>query len=126
MEDEAKPELLFVAQVANRCQNQTSSDKHSRLRAVQNAVRHFLDFRKSLLQNDLQSGGGGDRTRVPQCIHEGFYVCSRLFGVSPREAPVDRVSARLDQNVFNPWRAGRDQERFGIGNWRPGVSDEPP
>lgn len=47
-----------------------------------------------------KNGGGGDRTRVPQCIHEGLYVCSRLFGVSPREAPVDRVSARLDQNGF--------------------------
>ena len=27
------------------------------------------------------SGGGGDRTRVPRCIHNGLYVCSRLFPV---------------------------------------------
>ena len=73
-----------------------------------------------------KSGGGGDRTRVPQCIREGLYVCSRLFGISPAMAPVDRVHLRLDQNVFNPRRAGRDRERFGIGNWFLGVSDEPP
>lgn len=46
-----------------------------------------------------KSGGGGDRTRVPRCVHEGLYVCSRLFGVSPDETPVDRVNFRLDENL---------------------------
>ena len=72
------------------------------------------------------SGGGGDRTRVPQCFHEGLYVCSRLFGVSPDAALVDLVRIRLDENLFNSVRARHDTERFGIGYQRPGVSDEPP
>ena len=46
------------------------------------------------------SGGGGNRTRVPRHFHESFYVCSRLFGVSPAWTPVDQVPSGLAENDF--------------------------
>ena len=43
------------------------------------AAEAAVSFGKSLRFNDLESGGGGNRTRVPLSIHGTFYVCSRLF-----------------------------------------------
>ena len=53
------------------------------------------------------SGGGGDRTRVPRCIQNSLYVCSRLFLVfenkTDKRQPEksSRRKLNLTENVFD-------------------------
>ena len=42
---------------------------------------------------DIRTGGGGNRTRVPEHFRKGLYVHSRSICVSTRATPVDRLHA---------------------------------
>jgi len=88
--------------------------------------RGTVPSRRVVRTAQYNGGGGGDRTRVPPCFHESFYVYSRLFGVSRQPPSVDRVRMELDENLFNSERARRGPERFGIGDQLLDVSDKPP
>ena len=44
-------------------------------------IRKPFDVLAEGLLSEL-SGGGGNRTRVPQYFHARFYVCSRLFNLA--------------------------------------------
>ena len=74
---------------------------HARTMQQGGAEHAKTPYRKACFCTGLQlSGGGGDRTRVPQCFHEGLYVCSRLFGVSPDASPCrPGFDLRLDENM---------------------------
>jgi len=55
-------------------------------------------------QRGKDGGGGGNRTRVPECLDLSFYARSSLFGVI-REAPTNRIIA--DQPDCFSSRLGR-------------------
>jgi len=57
-----------------------------------------------MMRNAANGGGGGNRTRVPECLDLSFYARSSLFGVI-RTAPTNRISA--DQLDCFSLRLGR-------------------
>ena len=45
-------------------------------------------------------GGGGNRTRVPRCFREGFYVCSRIIYAFALGPPTGWVPFEQGRNSF--------------------------
>ena len=73
-----------------------------------------------------QSGGGGNRTRVPRLVRESLYVRSRCFVFDAAWLPSTGSQPRGSGTVFNLGRTRRDPGRFGFGDQLLGLSDENP
>ena len=82
------------------------------------------DQQLSPLDTPSKSGGGGNRTRVPQWLHESFYVCSRLFDFARTDPSRQDSTHTSRERVLAAGVPNNDPRRFGIGDQHSGLSDK--